>query len=57
VRVASLDGNSDIIAASSGLAKSVVKIYSGANHSLLRTFAAFPAFPNRALFVAASSAG
>ncbi len=61
VRVASFDVNgdgiADIIAASSGVAKSVVNIYSGADHSLLRTFAAFPALPNSALFVAASAGG
>jgi hypothetical protein len=59
VRVASFDVNgdgiADIIAASSGLAKSVVNVYSGADHTLLRTFSAFPTLPNSALFVAASA--
>jgi autotransporter-associated beta strand protein len=59
VRVAAMDvdgdGIADIIAASSGLAKSVVNIYSGKDHSLLRSFPAFPTLPNSALFVAGSA--
>ena len=49
------DGIADIIAASSGAAKSAVNIYSGTDHRLLRTFAAVPDLPNSGLFVAASA--
>ena len=59
VRVASYDVNgdgiADIIAASNGLAKSAVNVYSGVDHTLLRTFPAFPTLPSSALFVAASA--
>ena len=46
---------SDPAAASAGGAKSVVNIYSGADHTLLRTFSVFPTQPSSALFVAASA--
>jgi hypothetical protein len=59
VRVAAIDinfdGIVDIIAASGGNNKSVVNIYSGADHSLLRTFTAFAETPNSALFVAGTA--
>jgi hypothetical protein len=59
VRVASFDVNSDgiadIITASAGLAKSVVDVYNGRDHTLLRTFSAIPSQPSSTLFVAASA--
>jgi hypothetical protein len=49
------DGVADIIAASGGNNKSTVNIYSGADHTLLRTFAALPKTPNSSLFVAGTA--
>jgi len=59
VRVAAIDidfdGIVDIIAASGGNNKSTVNIYSGADHTLLRTFSAIPGTPNSALFTAGTA--
>ena len=59
VRVAAIDVNADgiadIIAASGGKGGSAVKIFDGATHSELSAIAAYPLYPNSALFVAGSS--
>jgi hypothetical protein len=59
VRVAAIDinfdGIADIIAGSGGNNKAVVNIYSGADHTLLRTFNALPKTPNSSLFVAGTA--
>jgi uncharacterized repeat protein (TIGR01451 family) len=59
VRVAAIDinfdGIADIIAATGGNNKSRVNIYSGADHTLLRTFQGIPETPNSALFVAGTA--
>ncbi len=59
VRVAAIDVNADgiadIIAASGGRGGSAVKIFDGATHSELSAIAAYPLYPNSALFVAGSS--
>jgi len=61
VRVAAadvnFDGIADIIVGSGGKNNSLVKFYDGVTHNEItaRSFSAFPAYPNSALFVAGSS--